>query len=228
MHVLLVDSTSALRHSLERQLSKAGDIKFHITHITLKHVEETFRESNETWDVILFGERIEHDRIGELTKILRSGGCTVPVLMLTRQSEARVPRALREAGVDDTVNTAEIPTPVFSWTFMSTLRQAEVRKKAEEFDVIRTRLEEVSHSLASIAHEINNPLSVIHLALHQLKKTDLPEVKKDLFFRLLADNVEKLDGQMKLLHNIRRQLGEDTDILTKIISAKALAESVYS
>ena len=149
----------------------------------------------------------------------------MPILMLTKQSEARVPRNLRKAGVDDMLNIAEIDTPLFSWTFMSILKQAEIQKKAEEFDVIKNRLQTVNRSLAFITHEINNPLGVIRLALYHLENPNLAKKKKKTFFKLLADNVKKVDAQMEKLQEVRTQLGEDASILTKILLTRTIQES---
>jgi signal transduction histidine kinase len=178
--------------------------------------------NEERWHVILFGENTPQANIIQLTKLFRLHGYTIPILMLTKQSEARVPRSLKKLGVDDMLNVAEIGTPLFSWTFMSTLKHAELRKKAEEFDVIRGRLQSADESLANITHEINNPLGVIKLALYHLENPNLESHKKEIFFKLLVANIEKVDIQMKELREVRRRLGDDTTTLAKIFSATSL------
>ena len=42
--------------------------------------------------------------------------------------------------------------------------------------------------------------------------------------KLLVDNVEKIDTQMNELREVRRQLGEDTHMLTRIFSEKGHAK----
>lgn len=134
---------------------------------------------------------------------------STPILLLTRQSEARVPLKYKKIGIDDMLNIAEIQTPLFLWTFQSTMTQIADRNKAKEFDIVKDRLRRASKSLAFVTHEINNPLSVIRLALYHLESGKLPQNKKKVFFKLLVDNIEKVDTQMKELYTIRRQLSSD-------------------
>jgi signal transduction histidine kinase len=224
--VLLLDTTDIMKLLLEKQLSCAKAFKINVTLAETKYAVETLQENYERWDVILFGENTTPTVVRHFTKLIRARDVKTPILLLTRLSEARVSRNLQKIGVDDMLNIAEINSPVFSWTFMSTLRQAEVRKKAEEFDVIRNRLQQVNSSLAFITHEINNPLSVIRLALYQLTNRELSKPKKELFFKLLVENVGRVDAQLKDLYEVRRQLGEDTSILAKVLSAKATKDTL--
>ena len=222
IQVLLIDSKNTVKVLLEKQLERTHSIKLAVSLMSSKIGESEIDDTGQMWDVVLFGESTPSSSVAQLAKLFRSRGFTIPLLMLTKQSEARVPRNLQKAGVDDMLNIAEIDSPLFSWTLMSTLKQAEVRKKAEEFDVIRNRLQTVNQSLAFIEHEINNPLGVIRLALYHLEKPNLAKKKKETFFKLLADSVKKVNTQMEELQEVRRQLGEDTSILTKILFVKTV------
>ena len=225
VQILLVDSKNSLKSLLEKQLRRTYSIKFSISLVGVEQAGRMAKESVRPGDVVLFGEDVPVSGVTQLAKSFRVRGFTMPLLMLTKQSEARVPRNLRKAGVDDMVNIAEIDTPLFFWTFMSTLKQAEVQKKAQEFDVIKNRLKTVHRSLAFITHEINNPLGVIRLTLHHLKNPNLAKKQRQTFFRILAKNVKKVDTQIIELQTIRRQLGEDTSNLNQILLSKTLQES---
>ena len=226
IQVLLIDSKDAIKSLLEKQLERTHSIKFCVSLMNSKIGERELDNTSQMWDVVLFGENTPLSTVAQLAKLFRLRRHAIPILMLTRQSEARLPRNLQKAGVDDILNIAEIDTPLFSWTFMSTLKQAEVRKKAEEFDVIRNRLHSVNESLGNITHEINNPLGIIKLALFHLENPNISDEKKATYFKLLLKNIEKVDEQMDELREVRRRLGEDTSMLAKILSAKTLAETV--
>jgi signal transduction histidine kinase len=224
--VLLIDTKEDVKHLLERRFKQTQSLNFTINLLDANSATPTLQGNYEPWDVIIFGEQIKKSIVKELTKKMRSQGLTLPILMLSRISGECVPRTLRKIGVDDILNMAEIDSPVFMWTLMSILQQAELRKKADEFDVIRNRLQKINETLAYISHEINNPMSVIRLALYQLENRQLSKTRREWFFKLLTDSVSKVDEQMKELYTVRKQLGEDTGILTKILSGRTQQRAV--
>ena len=175
VRVLLIDSTDAVKALFEKQLSYTDSLKFDVTRVTPKLAEDNAAAGNNGWDVILFGDKMPKTNITQLTKMYRSKGYSTPILLLTRESEAHVPLKLQKSGIDDMLNMAEISTPLFSWTFMSTLKQTEARKKASEFDAIRDRLHIVNETIAVISHEINNPLGIIKLVLYHLNNPRVPQ-----------------------------------------------------
>lgn len=209
LKVLLIDTTRYTKKLLEekRLATESVRLMVRMAGTDLKVDEEENLHANT--DVILFGEKVPSTSVVEMTKAFRSAGVDVPVFILSRQSEARVPQKYRKAGVDDVINTVEIQTPLFLWTFQSTLTQVADRRKAQDFDVIRDRMRRANKSLAHVTHEINNPLSVIRLAIYHLQNAQLPKTKKKAFFKLLVENVDKVNLQMKELYTIRRELGLD-------------------
>jgi len=220
IRILLVDNTDSVKRLLEERKGHPGAVQFSVTHIKTRALKKASILFNHQSDVILFGEKVSSSIVVRYARGLRSHGVTMPILVFTRQSEARVPRNYQKAGIDEMLNVAEVTTPLFSWILMSTLKQVETQKKVHNFDVIKNRLQSVNESLKTLMHDINNPLSVIRLALYQLGNPNLPKLKRERFFKLLAVNVEKVDFYIKELRMIRRQLGEDTTTLTNILSLK--------
>jgi signal transduction histidine kinase len=158
-------------------------------------------------DAIVFGEKLPASTVVQFSRSVRERGARAPILVLTKQSEAGVPRTYQKAGVDDMFNVAEMKTPLFSWTFMSTLRNAETKKKAKEFDTLQDRLKSANQSLAFITHEINNPISVIRLALYHLQIDDASKGRREALFQMLSENVDKVNKQLDQLRSVRRLLG---------------------
>jgi signal transduction histidine kinase len=209
LRVLLIDPTRTTKSLLEGKRLSTETVRLLIRQAgTDLKIEEEENLHADT-DVVLFGEKVPSASIVGMTKAFRAAGVDVPVFILSRQSEARVPQKYLKAGVDDVINTVEIQTPLFLWTFQSTLTQVADRRKAKDFDVIRDRMRRANKSLAHVTHEINNPLSVIRLAIYHLQNAKLPKTKKRAFFKLLVDNIDKVNLQMKELYTIRRELGMD-------------------
>ncbi|MBI4546674.1 MAG: hypothetical protein HY707_01735 [Ignavibacteriae bacterium] len=222
IRILLVDSTDSVKKLLEDRTTPTDSVRFVVTHIKARSLKKSSELVNDQFDVILFGEKVSQLSVIRSTKAIRATGLIIPILVLTRQSEARVPRNYQKAGIDEMLNSAEVSTPLFTWILISTLKQIETKKKVHNFDVIRNRLRTVNESLKTLSHDINNPLSVIRLALYQLENPNLPKLKRERFFKLLSTNVEKVDSYIKELRLIRRQLGEDTTTLTNVLSLKPL------
>jgi signal transduction histidine kinase len=208
IRVLLIDTEETVKLQLQRKQSKKESVAFDVRLLNAKESQDLIELPDPMPDAIIFRDTVSQSIILRWTRMFRSRGASMPILLLTKVSEAKVSAKLQQAGIDDVLNTAEIGTPLFLWTFVSTLRHAQVKKKASEFDTLRKRLHRISDSLAFISHELNNPLSVIRLALYHLEKPDLAPEKRDIFFKLLADNVDKVDRQVKELRSIRRQLGD--------------------
>jgi signal transduction histidine kinase len=210
LRVLLVDTTGSTKKLFDNKRMNGDSLRLNVRLAGIELQPEELENLHETVDVVLFGEKVPPATVLNMTKKFRLIGLSSPILMLTRQSEARVPQKYKKVGVDDMLNIAEIQTPLFLWTFQSTMTQIADRNKAKEFDIVKDRLRRASKSLAFVTHEINNPLSVIRLALYHLESGKLPQNKKKVFFKLLVDNIEKVDAQMKELYSIRRQLSSDS------------------
>jgi signal transduction histidine kinase len=218
LRVLLINSGTQQKEILHQKLSSNSSIKLAITDAGVKNAETIFNESKTHLDVVLFSDKMPASVILKLAKIFRGFDTIIPIFILSKQSEAQVPRRYRQAGIDDVLNIAEIDTPLFSWTFMSAVEHAILKKKAREYDCIYKRLRHTNESLANLMHEINNPLSVIRLTMYHLEDPAIPREKKEMFFKLLVSSLEKIDIYMKELRAIRRQLNGEKAASAKILS----------
>jgi signal transduction histidine kinase len=207
VHILLIDTSSTFKKLLEATSNGSESAQFDVTLIQPRGDVETLSEVSRKADAIVFGEKLPTSTVVQFSRSVRERGVRAPILVLTKQSEAGVPRNYQKAGVDDMFNVAEMKTPLFSWTFMSTLRNAETKKKAKEFDTLQDRLKSANQTLAFITHEINNPLSVIRLALYHLQGDAASKGRRDALFQMLSENVDKVNKQLDQLRSVRRLLG---------------------
>lgn len=226
VRVLLVDTKDTVKRLLEQELLNADAVKFVVSLISARAAKNTINSLKHDYDVVFFGEKTPVKIVASMASHFRASGIKAPILMLTRQSEAKLPEELERAGVDDVLNTAEMNTPLFVWTFQSLLEQAEVKKKLKDYDVLRHRLKHLDESLGDLMHKMNNPLSVVRLTLYHLENPNLPGDKREMFFKILVEHVKKIDSHMDELRTIRRQLGKDATILAKILSMKAVKQVV--
>jgi len=219
--VLLVDSTAVYQKLLSKRLQNPESMRFAVTLATPKDAETVFRDAVGLIDIIVLGNSLSTSSILQLTKIFRSCNLAVPIFVLTQKNNVHIPRSYKNVGIDDMLRISEMGTPLFAWSFISTVEQVVLKKKAKEYDELHHQLRNVNSSLATFVHEINNPLSVIRLALYHLEKRELSKQKRETFFKLLLESLERIDGQMKDLSSIRRQLSGVQNIRAKVLTLKS-------
>ena len=78
---------------------------------------------------------------------------------------------------------------------------------------VQSRLKDANEILAMIAHEINNPLIVIRLALFHLENPEMTKSRRIALFRMLSENVDRVDTQVEQLRHVRRILGDGSAAL---------------
>jgi signal transduction histidine kinase len=210
LKVFLIDTTTLRLEVLRRRLLTVDSIKVVVPVLAGSDVDAAYRDVMDRVNAIIFSESVPSKMVVRLTQTFRSYGIIIPIFILRKQSEAQVPRKLRNAGIDDILNVVEIDTPLFSWTFVSAVEHALLKRKAREFDTLHRRLKHTNESLAGMIHSINNPLSVIRLAMYHLENPELPVDKKESFLKILVNSLEKIDLHMKELYSIRRLLNGET------------------
>ncbi|HUL43431.1 MAG TPA: histidine kinase dimerization/phospho-acceptor domain-containing protein [Bacteroidota bacterium] len=218
--MLLIDGSPVYQKLLSRRLENPESVRFKVTYSRSDEAEVIVRDFTNQIDIVVFGDSIPTATILQLTKVFRSYNLAIPIFVLTRKNDAHVPRNLKKAGIDNMMRISEMGTPLFAWSFISTVEEVILKKKAKEYDVLHGRLRAVSSSLATLTHDINNPLSVIRLALYHLQNRTLAKEKRELFIKLLLDNIERIDNQMKELTAIRRQLNDAHHHRAKVLTLK--------
>jgi signal transduction histidine kinase len=226
IRILLIDSSAIFKTVIESSSVMADSPVFEVTVLEPRRDSQAAGAVGADIGAIVFGEKVSSSTVVQYSRTFRTRGVQCPILVLTRQSEAGVPRNYQRAGVDDVLNASDMQTPLFSWMFTSTLRQAEMRKKAKEFDALQSRLASANHSLAFITHEINNPLSVIRLALYHLEAPDLTRARREVLLRMVADNIEKVHTQLDQLRGLRRLLADGSPVHAQAASGHTEKQKV--
>lgn len=212
LSILLIDNSEATLTALEKaptaRASAALDVRFQPS----RNGNGSSHLSLSGTDVVLLGDRLTRRKVVEWAAKLRGMGYARPILLLTRQSEDRLPTAYRDAGVDDLLDIADISTPLFSWTFTSTIRKIIDRRKAAEYDYLRDRLGAIKRSVTTLIHDLNTPLSVIRLAAYHLEHSNPTKERRELYHTMLVENVERIEEKLRDLYHIRRLLTLDRKV----------------
>lgn len=220
VYILLVEPTNLDPVVLEGQLKLALKGKVILQRINETKFETYLEAKSPIFDLVFIGEKVSANNVIQMANFLRGNNFRMPLILLTSQSEATLSQSQRSAGIDHFLNIAEIELPTFLWTFSSLLKESEVQKKAEEFDSIRVKIMSINSVLAHITHEINNPLGVIRLALFQLQSKSKPDDNTAKYFKMITDNVNKLEEQIQALRAAREEMRTEYNMLKKILSLK--------
>lgn len=218
--VLLIDKSQETFRRVRDRLSESPHEKFMVDLVTPGECEKRLLSDGFLYDVVLFGEQIPEVQAVRLGRQIRRQGRTMPLIMFTKIRDAEVSAKLARAGFDDMLNLAELRSPLFSWTFMSLVKQAEVRKKAHEFEEIRYTLQVLSKELAAITYDINNLLHVLRLFTYNLEHLAHDHAKRADYINMLNSNITKVEAQIQRLMEIRQRIGEEEAILSKVLSAR--------
>jgi DNA-binding NtrC family response regulator len=217
IHLLLIENTLSIKPQLEHSLRTIENESFKIEEAKPRNAEKVFRSAKKSIDVILFGEKIPAATILRLTKKFRRKNSGLNVIIFTRQSEAHISTKFQRAGVDDILNVMEINTPVFGWTFISTLQHTGMKKKAEEFETIRERLAQVNRQLEDITGEMTKPIGNLRTATKAING------KRPAISKILEENIMLMEDHLSELHEIREQLDKESKIINKFLAVKSRA-----
>ena len=206
VRILLVDNTPALKQLMEQQLRDVDSMNVSIDRISTRDTGAIENVRKQTWDMVVFSDKIPSVTVARVSKSLNGTAAAAHTVVLTTQSEARVPKSLKKAGIVEMLNLADVRSPLFRWTFTSMLKKAEVRKKSENFDVLCSQIQKANNHLGTIVNSCTDPLGTIRTTLEAINMPELPEEKREFLLELLKDNVDKIGAQVEQLHKVQSEL----------------------
>ncbi|MBL8113255.1 MAG: response regulator [Acidobacteria bacterium] len=138
------------------------------------------------YDVVLLDYRLGARTGLELLRSFRKKGGTAPVIMLTGQGERELDVAAMEAGASDYLVKSRLDATLLDRSIRYSVEQGRaqrelakrVAERTEELSRANEKLQEADQRknvfLATLAHELRNPLSPVKSAIAILSRTDAP------------------------------------------------------
>jgi hypothetical protein len=221
VRVLFVSGPKEGKELFSPKANQGETIRIQTSHAPADQAEDVFDDLYERLDIILFSDGVPTKRTAFLTKYFRERNSSIPIFLLSTRDEDRLPRALKRAGVDDFFHQADVDSPLFVWTFTSTVENATVQKKAREYDVLHGKLQEFKKGFGKMLHDINSPLSIIRLALYHIDNSELTPEKRESYLRLLIDNIRRVEARIGEFQTLKRHLEGDKATRTRILSIRS-------
>ena len=158
---------------------------------------------------------------------LKANQISLPVVILTGQSDATVDEIVMRAGAADYLQKSEIETP----RFMRTIRYAMVRRDIENERLERDKIEQKNKAkdkfLAHLGHELRTPLTSI-LGYTELLIDDSrnKDVKQEL--SIIQSNGRHLLSLLNDLLDMSRIMADKLDLNIKPVNVCAFLTDIHS
>lgn len=208
IHLFLIDNTPNLARSLKRQIARKAITQFSITRLSKESFFESSRNFRTDSDIVLLSEKLTESETITITSKIRCIGNSVPIIRLTRVSEAKLSRKLSRAGVDVMLNIADLKTPIFAWTLTSLLSSSESQRKGNGVPRLRDRVQICSQELAELAYKLNNELAAVRLAVHQLRSYDPIPATRAKLLSLIEKKLAQIEVKTNQVDAIGHRLGD--------------------
>jgi len=199
--VLIADDDPKFLRLVTRQLQKSTG-NFHLTTV-LSGQEVLERIHQRDYDVVLLDYML-HDMNGlEILDALRERDQSPLVIIVTSQGNERLAADLMKAGASDYVTKDEILEGSFPHVILKALqrhrlaRETEARQRAEE------RLAAIQEVIATVQHEVNNPLTVILCHTEQLLESETRTPKEREMLEVIETMVLRLHDVTRKLNHVR-------------------------
>ncbi|MCW8108252.1 response regulator [Alteromonas ponticola] len=190
IRVLLIEDDEDDYFLTADYLSQCEDPRFQLSWVT--NGEDALAAlKKKPFDICLLDYILGPENALDVLENLKAHGISVPVVILTGQSDTQVDEMVMRAGAADYLTKLEIETP----RFMRTIRYAMVRSEIENERVERHKVEQQNKAkdkfLAHLGHELRTPLTSI-LGYTELLLDD--------------DKSEKIQQELSIIHTNGKHL----------------------
>ena len=253
IRVLLIEDDEDDYFLTSDDLQGCEEPKFQLTWVT-NSADAIDALQRRNFDLCLLDYLLGAENAVDVLDVLKSNQFSLPVIILTGQSDAQVDELVMRAGAADYLQKSEIETP----RFMRTIRYAMVRREIENERLERHKVEQKNKAkdkfLAHLGHELRTPLTSIlgyaelllddknnhgleqELSIIHSNGKHLLSLLNDLLdmSRIMADKLElnikavNLGGFLTDLHALMRLTAKDKGLSLHLISESRIPEFIHT
>lgn len=180
-----------------------------------------------SFDLCLLDYILGAENAIDVLGVLKSNQITLPVVILTGQTDNAVDEMVMRAGAADYLQKSELESP----RFMRTIRYAMVRREIENERVERQKVEQKNKAkdkfLAHLGHELRTPLtSILGYTELLLDEGRYPNVEQEL--SIIHTNGKHLLSLLNDLLDMSRLMAKRLELSRRDIELDGLMTDVYS
>lgn len=226
IRVLLIEDDEDDYFLTSDYLQQCNNPQFHLTWVTnsADAVNELQRRS---FDLCLLDYLLGAENAIDVLEVLKSYQISMPVVILTGQSDAKVDELVMRAGAADYLQKSEIESP----RFMRTIRYAMVRREIENERLERNKVEQKNKAkdkfLAHLGHELRTPLTSI-LGYTELLLDDSRNSELEQELSIIHSNGKHLLSLLNDLLDMSRIMANKLELNIKDVNLNAFLTDIHS
>lgn len=226
IHVLLIEDDEDDYFLTSDYLSQCESPSFQLTWVTNSSDALDILQ-RKSFDLCLLDYILGGENAIDVLDVLKSNQITLPVVILTGQTDNAVDELVMRAGAADYLQKSELESP----RFMRTIRYAMVRREIENERVERQKVEQKNKAkdkfLAHLGHELRTPLtSILGYTELLLDENRYPDVEQEL--SIINTNGKHLLSLLNDLLDMSRLMAERLELSRRDIELGGLMTDVYS
>ena len=226
IRVLLVEDDEDDYFLTADYMSQCDEPRFHITWVTNgKAAIDAFQKR--TFDICLLDYILGAENALDVMATFKAAGITVPVVILTGQTDSQVDDMVMRAGAADYLNKSEIESP----RFMRTMRYAMVRREMENERIERHKVEQQNKAkdkfLAHLGHELRTPLTSI-LGYTELLLDDKANAAMNQELSIIHTNGKHLLSLLNDLLDMSRIMANKLELARREVNLNGFLTDVHS
>lgn len=202
INVLIIEDNENFARLVQIYLRRYQDVKFNI--IWKENGEQGIEElkTNTDINIILMDYFLPGKNGLDTTLQLRDMGIKLPVIFLTVNKDFNLALEVMKAGVSDYIVKEEISTPVFPKILLGVIEKLELKKKFEDLEISRKRLEALQSMASNLATELEPMLSDMKKISTELLDNNEKE-KTTNYLTIINDSVKRIQSKIIQLKEIK-------------------------
>ncbi|HEY4644452.1 MAG TPA: response regulator [Bacteroidota bacterium] len=205
INVLMVEDDPAYAASVKQTLLRSGEATFTVTHAASR--EECFLlfPKSPTPQIVLVDYWLPDSTGVVIAKELLEKKVPAPIILLTSDREFGTAVEALKVGLFDYLVKDQLPLSMIPRTLLSLRERYDLRRKLEELQAERDRLETIQRLSATLHDHINNSLGTIRLAADILRTKDLKQGQREQHCDTIFNQVQKIVEVLQKLKLIEKE-----------------------
>lgn len=202
VNVLIIEDNENFARLVQIYLRRYRDVKFNMIWKANGEQGIQYLKENGDIDIILMDYFLPGQNGLDTTHQLRKMGITIPVIFLTVNKDFNLALEVMKAGASDYIVKEEISTPVFPKILLGVLEKNELRRKFEELEISRNRLEALQRLANEVTGELEPMLQEMGSIAAQLVAKHSND-KTATYVNIINDSIKRIQSKVMKLKELK-------------------------
>jgi CheY-like chemotaxis protein len=200
--ILLVEDNEQFAKLVTLYLQKYDDAAFEVSWVPNGDMGLRTINDNQTYDLILMDYFLPRLTGFEVTRKLYERDIRIPIVFLTANREFDLVLEVMKLGVEDYLVKEEILSPALPKTILSVLERRDLRKRLQELEISKKRLEAVQELALSVSSELEQPLRDLRTKVHALRGKSASTLVKG-HLDTIGKSLDRIEQKLRRLKQLK-------------------------